>query len=81
MFLAITEHTRIGSGSATLVLVAVLSFASGIFISMMATDRPQIGARSHVPCPVRCERLILMSTQDASVPEDESASCDLAESI
>lgn len=63
MSLATAEHARIDSRLATLLLVSVFSFASGILISLVVTHQRNEIQSTHEPCPARCSRLILMSTK------------------
>lgn len=73
--LATPKDTPIDSRVGGLLLVAVLSFALGIFASLAVFERPQ--PITQKPCPVSCPRPILMSYSAAS---DESAAngvCDV----
>jgi hypothetical protein len=75
MLRATIEDARIDSRSATLLLIATLSFALGIFISLLVAARPEAGTRAPVRCPEHCPRLILMSTQPAALPDAVNPTC------
>jgi hypothetical protein len=79
MLRAAIEDARIDSRSATLLLIATLSFALGIFISLLVAARPEAGTRAPVHCPEHCPRLILMSTQPAALPDVINPSCGVYE--
>jgi len=61
MSIAAQNDTRIDFRPATFLLVAVLSFAFGIGISLIVAGRPE--AAPPTPCPMHCPRVILMSTK------------------
>jgi hypothetical protein len=79
MLRAAIEDARIDSRSATILLIATLSFALGIFISLLVAARPEAGTRAPVRCPQHCPRLILMSTQPSAAPDAVNPSCGLEE--
>jgi hypothetical protein len=68
MSLTAIEHARTDSRVAILALVAVFSFALGIFASLIAAERPRTETAGPVRCPSHCPELILMSTGPAPIP-------------
>jgi hypothetical protein len=68
MSIAAPHDTRIDSRFTTFLLVAVLSFALGVSISLFVAGQPQPVAPS-TPCPTHCPKLILMSTRAPALGE------------
>jgi hypothetical protein len=61
MSIAAQNDTRIDFKLATFLLVAVISFAFGIGISLVVEGRHE--AAPPTPCPTHCPRVMLMSTK------------------
>jgi hypothetical protein len=76
MSLATLDNARIDSKLATFLLVAVFSFAFGIFISLTLVEHAIPMAQQ--PCTTApCSRLILMSNGAPSAPSDGPGVCNL----
>ena len=75
MSLATPADARIDSSAGGFLLVAVLSFAFGIFLSLLIVDHPQVA--SERPCPVSCPRLIQMNHRAKAAEDAADGRCDM----
>lgn len=73
MSLATAEGARIDSGVVGFLVVAIFSFALGIFISLTLVERATPMAQR--PCTAPCERLILMNNGAAAAGDRDAGSC------
>ena len=71
MTLTTVQDARIDSRVTGFLLVAVLSFALGIFMSLFVVEHPSLAK----PCPATCPRLILMNHGAKAVKDAADGTC------
>ena len=74
MTLTTAQDARIDSRVTGFLLVALLSFALGIFMSLFLVEHPASFAK---PCPATCPRLILMNHGAKAAKDAADGTCDM----